>query len=131
MKVIWEPGLQIKKMCSSAEHAIVAVNVRQYIDFLGGKWRNHFVTKRQLFTAKELSTNSGNFKTLASNGRLELFNAVTDGVKKVKNFCIIFTICKQYCYLIIVHIDKRKGAINGKERFNRRTAWRFGGAGSF
>jgi hypothetical protein len=86
MKVIWEPGLQIEKMCSSAESAIVAVNVRQYIDFLGGKWRNHFVTKRQLFAAKELSTNNGNFKTLASNGRLELFNAVTDEVEKAKNF---------------------------------------------
>ena len=86
MKVIWEPNLQIKKMRSSAESAIVAVNVRQYIDFLGGKWRNHFVTKRQLFAAKELSTNNGNFKTLASNGRLELFNAVTDEVEKAKNF---------------------------------------------
>lgn len=86
MKVIWESSLQIEKMRSSAERAIVAVNVRQYIDFLGGKWRNHFVTKRQLFAAKELSTNNGNFKTLASNGRLELFNAVTDEVEKAKNF---------------------------------------------
>lgn len=86
MKVIWESSLQIEKMCSSAERAIVAVNVRQYVDFLGGKWKNHFVTKWQLFAAKELSTNNGNFKTLASNGRLELFNAVTDGVEKAKNF---------------------------------------------
>lgn len=33
MKVIWESSLQIEKMCSSAERAIVAANVRQYIDF--------------------------------------------------------------------------------------------------
>lgn len=91
MKVIWESSLQIEKMCSSAERAIVAVNVRQYVDFLGRKWRKHFVTKRQLFAAKELSTNNGNFKTLASNGRLELFNAVTNGVEKAKNFlCNIY-----------------------------------------
>lgn len=33
MKVIWESSLQIEKMRSSAECAIVAVNVRRYVDF--------------------------------------------------------------------------------------------------
>jgi hypothetical protein len=64
--------------------SIVAVNVKQHVDFPGGKWKDHFVTKRQLFVAKELPTNSGNFKALASNGRLEFFNVVTNEVEIIK-----------------------------------------------
>nr|DAT56805.1 MAG TPA: hypothetical protein [Bacteriophage sp.] len=40
-------------------------------------------------------------------------------IGKYKTFCTMFTIYKQYCYLIIVHIDKeRKGKY---ERSKRRS----------
>lgn len=63
---------------------IIAVKVKQYVDFPGGAWADHFVRKRQLFRVSDIPSNNGNFKATASDGKVYWFNDIADEIEVIK-----------------------------------------------
>lgn len=53
---------------------IVTVTESIYVDFPGGKWEDHFVSRKMHYIAMEIPSNNGNFKGRNFKGRIKWLN---------------------------------------------------------